>query len=197
MTLSAPPFTEYRQWPEQGRWTYADWERLPDDGNRYEVIDGELHVSPPPSTPHQSASNNLATDLTVYVRANHLGDVFTAPIGVRLPNEPVPLQPDIVFVSAARKGIISAQYIEGVPDLVVEILSPSNWVYDRVEKQRVYAEAGIPEYWILDYRAKTIEVLVLEGGEYVLIRRYTVNERVASRVLAGFEIEVAAVFHEW
>lgn len=196
MTLSAPPFTDYRQWPEQGRWAYADWERLPDDGNRYEVIDGELHVSPPPAIPHQSSSGNLFAGMYTHAETHQLGFVFSAPIGVRLPNQPVPLQSDIVFVSKARKAIIGAQYIEGAPDLVVEILSPSNWAYDRVEKQRVYAEAGIPEYWILDYRAKTIEVLVLESGEYVLIRRYGMTERVASRVLANFEIDVAAMFRE-
>jgi Uma2 family endonuclease len=183
-------------WPEQGQWTYADWERLPDDGTRYEVIDGELYMSPPPAVPHQFSSNRLATAMTNHADAKKLGHVLTAPVGVLLPGQPVPLLPDIVFVSAARKAIIGKKFIEGVPDLMVEILSPGNWPYDRNEKFRVYQDAGVPEYWIVDYRAKTVEVFALEEGEYALVNKWGLDGAAASSALTGFQIAVADIFRD-
>ncbi|MBI3763027.1 MAG: Uma2 family endonuclease, partial [Chloroflexi bacterium] len=173
------------EWPEQGQWTYDDWARLPEDGTRYEVIDGVLYLTPPPAIPHQFSSNRLSTAMTNHADAKKLGNILTAPVGVRLPDQPVPLQPDIAFVSTARKSIIGKQYVEGAPDLVVEILSPSNWPFDRQEKFRVYQAAGVPEYWIVDYRAKTVEVFALEEGEYVLLGKYGMGDAAASRVLAN------------
>ncbi len=182
--------------PEQGKWTYDDWARLPDDGTRYEVINGELYMTPSPSVSHQSASAHLFTRMSTFIESRGLGIVFSAPLGVRLPNQPVPVQPDIVFVSSARKSIIGKEYIEGVPDLVVEILSPSNWMYDRQEKFRLYQTSGVPEYWIVDYRAKTVEVFVLEEGEFTLIGKWGVGETASSRGLSGFQVAVADIFRE-
>ncbi len=132
--------------------------------------------------------------MTNHADNHRLGHVFTAPIGVRLPDHPVPVQPDILFIRAGREGIIGGQYVEGAPDLVVEILSPSNWSYDREEKFRLYEEAGVPEYWIVDPRMKSVEVFVLEAGEYVLLGKWGAVETATSRVLAGFEIPVASIF---
>lgn len=185
------------EWPQQGKWTYEDWARLPDDGTRYEVIDGVLHMTPPPAIPHQTSSGNLAFEMTDHARRHNLGRILFAPIGVRLPSQPVPFEPDIVFVSTARKSIIGKQYIEGVPDLVVEILSPGNWLYERQEKFRVYQEAGVPEYWIVDYRARTVEVFSLEEGEHVLLGKWGVGDHAASRVLTDFQILVADIFRDW
>lgn len=182
------------QLPEQGQWTYDDWARLPDDGTRYEVIDGELYMTPPPAVFHQSASGRLFRLMSNYVEDKKLGYVYASPLGVRLPKQPVPLEPDIVFVSAAREKIIAEDYIEGAPDLVVEILSPSNWIYDRKEKFNVYKSAGVPEYWIVDYRAKTIEVFMLEHGEYVLLGKWGAGETARSRVLEGFQASVDDIF---
>ncbi len=182
--------------PEQGKWTYDDWARLPEDGTRYEVIDGELYMTPAPSVSHQFAIANLLDAMSSFVRARRLGYVLPSPLGVRLPNQPVPLEPDIVFVSAARKPIIGMEYIEGVPDLVVEILSPSNWMYDRHEKFRLYQTSGVPEYWIVDYRAKTVEVFVLEEGEFTLIGKWGVGETASSRGLSGFQVAVADIFRD-
>jgi len=192
MTLLYKPV---RQWPEQGQWTYDDWRSLPDDGTRYEVIDGTLFMAPPPSVAHQKTSNGLAYLLTDYVYKNNLGQIFTALIGVHLPNQDVPLQPDIVFVARSNEEIIGSQYIEGVPDLVIEILSPSNWPYDRNEKFLTYQQVGVLEYWIVDYRAKTVERFSLDEGEYLLWKGIRhVGENVTSQVLAGLEIAVADIF---
>jgi len=190
---TAPPIAAL---PEQGQWMYDDWARLPNDGFRYEVIDGALFMAPPPATAHQLSSGHLFNAMYNHVNANKLGYVFDAPIGVQLPTQPVPIQPDIVFISAAHKSIIGKQYIEGVPDLIVEILSPSNWTFDRREKFQLYQQSGVPEYWIVDYHTQTIEVFVLEEGEYALISKFGASEKAASRVLSGFEVTVADIFRE-
>ena len=188
---TAPP--PAATWPEQGHWTYEDWLRLPDDGFRYEVLHGVLYMSPPPAVPHQDAQGELYTLMRFYAKRKHLGMVLGAPIGVRLPGEPVPLQPDILFVRQERASIVGKEYVEGAPDLVVEILSPSNWQYDRKEKFLAYQAAGVPEYWIVDYRARTIEVFLLEEGAYVLLGKYGSGERVAAKMLEGFSVGVDEV----
>jgi Uma2 family endonuclease len=196
-TPAAPPVAPGQGWPpEQGSWTYEDWLKLPDDGYRYEVLDGVLYMSRPPRSRHQLASANLYLALSNYARARHLGRLYYAPIGVRLPNQPVPVQPDIQFISTGRIGIVSEDYVEGAPDLVIEILSPSHWLYNRREKFEAYEQAGVREYWLVDYRAKTIEVFVLTEGAFVLLGKWGEQETVRSEVLKGFEIAVADVFAE-
>jgi Uma2 family endonuclease len=190
-TSPRPPLT--KEWPEQGQWTYEDWARLPDDGTRYEVIDGVLYMAPSPTADHQSTSIRLAGAMLDYADAHELGEIFTAPLDVKLPNQPVPLQPDILFVRTERRSIVKRK-VEGVPDLVVEILSPSSRDYDRNVKFDVYEEAGVPEYWIVDPHTRTVEVFVLEAGEYVLLGRWGAGGTATSRVLAGFEIPVASIF---
>ena len=186
-----------RPWPpEQGQWTYEDWLRLPDDGFRYEVLNGVLYMTPPPRIRHQSVSHNLELALGNFVKEHRRGVVLSAPCGVRLPGQPVPIQPDILFVRAERRDIIGEEYVEGAPDLVVEVLSPSNWLYDRTEKFRAYQEAGVLEYWIVDYSARTIEVFVLEGSTYALLGRFGAGETVHSQVLGDFQVAVDEVFAE-
>jgi Uma2 family endonuclease len=184
-----------RSWPPpQGEWTYEDWRQLPDDGYRYEVINGTLLMSPPPSTQHQRISVRIEDCLREFLRSHPVGEFLHAPVGVRLPNQPVPLQPDIIFIRAERLGIIGETYIEGVPDLLVEILSPSNWLYDRREKMQAYQGAGVAEYWIVDPRAITVEVYVLEQSTYVLAGQYRTGEIASSRLLPGFVVPVDAIF---
>jgi len=186
-----------RPWPpEQGQWTYEDWLRLPDDGFRYEVLNGVLYMTPPPRIRHQLTLENLSRRLGNFVAERKLGWILFAPCGVRLPGQPVPIQPDILFVRAERRDIIGEEYVEGAPDLVVEVLSPSNWLYDRTEKFRAYQEAGVPEYWIVDYSARTIEVFVLEGSTYALLGKFGVGETVYSQVLGDFQVAVDEVFAE-
>lgn len=195
-TLNAPPASpSARPWPpEQGQWAYEDWLRLPDDGFRYEVLNGELFVSPPPSISHQDASTELAARMRMYANQRNLGKVLAAPTGVRLPGQPIPVQPDILFVRKERQAIIGHEYVEGAPDLVVEILSPGNWLYDRKQKMQAYREAGVSEYWIVDYRTKTIEVFVLEEGTFALVGQYGLGETARSTALAKFEVKVDDVF---
>ncbi|MGB9633195.1 MAG: Uma2 family endonuclease, partial [Chloroflexaceae bacterium] len=129
--------------PPQGHWTYADWEALPDDGNIYEIIDGVLYMTTAPSSFHQWIQQRLYRYLGLPVEDNRLGFVFTAPIGLLIPGCD-PVQPDFVFVRQANAGIIRDRRIRGVPDLIIEILSPNRVVYDTQVKLGAYARAGVP-----------------------------------------------------
>jgi Uma2 family endonuclease len=143
----------------------------PEDGNRYEVIDGELYVSPPPIEPHQRASGALHYYVTHHVRQRRLGRVYFAPLGVVL-DEENGVQPDLVYISRERLGIIAERGVEGAPDLVVEILSPSTRARDRGIKMRRYAAAGIPHYWFVDPRTSSLEEYHLTEQGYELVGSY-------------------------
>jgi len=145
--------------------TYEEFRQLPEDGKRYELIRGEVHVTPSPNTRHQFVQLVLSSSLFVYLGKNPIGTLFTAPLDVRLTPD-IAVQPDLIFISNARVGIILEKYIEGAPDLVVEILSPSTAAHDRATKLGLYAEAGVSEVWFIDPLAKTVEILKLEGKRY-------------------------------
>jgi len=143
----------------------------PDDGKRYEVIDGQLYVTPPPVLEHQGASSVLHTYVESYVRQRRLGKVYSAPVGVVLDDENG-VQPDLVYVSRERLHILSRRGIEGAPDLVVEILSPSTRSRDRGIKRRRYATAGVPHYWIVDPRSRELEARRLTERGYELSGKF-------------------------
>jgi Uma2 family endonuclease len=146
---------------------YEDYARLPTgDGKRYEVLDGELYVTPAPTPLHQRLSKRLQRRLEDYFEIRGLGEVFDAPIDVVLANYDI-VEPDLVIV--ADPGQISARAIEGAPLLVAEILSPSTRAQDRGIKMRRYADLGVPHYWIVDPDAQTIECRRLANGQYRLV----------------------------
>ncbi len=143
----------------------------PDDGKRYEVIDGALYVTPPPNWGHQRGLHKLSFHVTRHVYEHQLGEVVQAPIGVVLDDENG-IEPDLVYVSRERLGIVTERGVEGVPDLVVEVLSPSTRSRDRGIKLRRYAAAGVPHYWILDPRTRTLEARRLTARGYELTGTY-------------------------
>jgi Uma2 family endonuclease len=183
-----------QDWPEQGEWTYEDWLNLPSDGYLYEVIEGVLHMSPPPSIEHQRASLRLVRKMADYADAKQLGEVLEAPVGVRLPGHSTPVLPDALYIHADQLHIIGKQYVEGVPDLIVEILSPGNWFYDRRDKLELYQEAGVAEYWIVDPRTRTVEIYQLDEQEYLLTDKYGSGKTAVSQALTGFTIAVDDIF---
>src|SRR5262245_47973104 len=142
---------------------YDDYVRLPDDGKRYEILDGELYVTPAPSPLHQRVSKRLQRKLEDYFEARCLGEVFNAPIDMILGRHDV-AQPDILVVTNPIQ--ISGRGIEGAPLLVVEVLSPSTRRHDREVKMRRYAALAIPHYWIVDPEGKWIACYRLAGATY-------------------------------
>jgi Uma2 family endonuclease len=179
--------------PPQGRWTYAAYAVLPDDGKRYEVVDGVLYMAPAPTIAHQDASGWFFFYLTTYVRLAGSGRVFVAPVDVELaPN--VLTQPDVIVVMNANLDIITPSHIVGAPDLVVEIASPSTAGYDRRTKQDAYARAGVPEYWIADADARTVEVLLLERGAYRSAGVFRGQATLPSQVIPGLPVHVEQFF---
>jgi Uma2 family endonuclease len=183
-------------YPPQGEWTYEDYARLPNDGWKYEVIEGVLYMTPSPNTKHQRVIVRILLKMGAYVAQNGLGEVFASPLDVILPNNlGTPVQPDIFFIRKERLGMVKDRQIEGAPDLVVEVLSPSNWVDDRRVKFAAYAQSSIAEYWIVDPTQDTVEVFVLSATEsYDLLDRFEVGDVVHSQMVAGFSLPVDEIF---
>ncbi|HEY5924940.1 MAG TPA: Uma2 family endonuclease [Kofleriaceae bacterium] len=171
-------------------WTYADLKHTPDDGKRYEIFDGELVVTPAPRPPHQFAVWELTWRF--YHRLKTVAVPVMSPVDVILTSRRV-LIPDVVVVRHERRAIISNRGIEGPPDLVVEVLSPRGATRDRVRKARLYAQSEIPEYWIADPVAKTIEVYALGDRGYCLDGEYGLGQRLNS-VTFGFRLDVSSIF---
>ncbi|MEX2049372.1 MAG: Uma2 family endonuclease [Gemmatimonadota bacterium] len=129
-------------------WDYSDYARLPDDGNRYEVIDGELLVTPGPSPLHQRVSLRLAMVLDAYVERHGLGVVLHE-VDLLFQTGQF-LRPDLLVVPESSRAGITKRGVEMAPSLVVEILSPTSGAIDRVKKPARYGDFGVPEYWVLD-----------------------------------------------
>lgn len=180
--------------PPQGQWTYADYVALPDDGTRYEIIDGVLYqMTAAPIVPHQRTRRWFTYHLTNHVQIPGLGEVLDSPVDVELaPN--VVVQPDVLVVLASRASIIRRTRVIGAPDLVIEVASPGTSTYDRREKLDAYAAAGVSEFWLADPATATIEVLWLENGRYRTIGVYQEDATLPSRVLPDFDVPVRAFF---
>jgi len=196
--LTAPPALEMLDeltWPAQGEWTYDDYLRLPDDGNRYEIVEGVLYVTNAPGFDHQFAVHQIAVAFELWLRANPGGVVLTAPFEVHLPGIARPVQPDVLFITTERRPAPGAGFFEGAPDLVVEVLSPGTMRTDRYVKFDAYERAGVREYWLLDPHARFVEVYVrTEGGEFVLLGQFLADESIRSKVLPGFSLDTRSLF---
>lgn len=190
-----PQPADNERFPAQGEWTYEDYRRLPDDGWRYEVMRGELHKTPSPNWKHQQAVLNLGFLLKLFLREQRLGKICPAPIDVILPGAlATPVQPDLVFISKDRAEIIKEGGVEGAPDLIIEVISPFNWLTDRRTKFEIYALAGVREYWIADPRVRSLEVFALRNGVYELLGKFGPGENARSEVLPGFEPAMDEIF---
>jgi Uma2 family endonuclease len=147
--------------------TYEDYLALPDDRNRYEIIEGELYVSPAPAPRHQEVLSELFAILKTHVDENNLGKVLFSPIDVLLGPTNV-VQPDLLFIAKERLDIITERNIQGPPDLIVEVLSPSTEQTDRSDKLQLYARSKVPHYWIVDPTRHSIEAYALGEDAYTL-----------------------------
>lgn len=196
-SLALPWNGDDRAWPAQGQWTYADYARLPDDGRRYEVIRGHLYVTPAPVFDHQYVLWRLSQTFGRFVDENQLGIFLGAPFDVLLPDGiATPVQPDLVFLRTGNQPRSGDKNFQGVPDLVIEVESPKTRKRDRTVKLDAYRDAGVPEYWRLEPRPRTVTVLALseDGSRYVEIACYRAGETVRSTILPGLAIPVDTLF---
>jgi Uma2 family endonuclease len=176
-----------RLFPRQGKWTEADYFRLPETNRIIELSEGRLIISPSPTAQHQKISLNLSYLFTTYVRSHKLGELAYAPMDTRL-YEGVVRQPDIEFMSNEHLDRITDTW--GVPDLVVEILSEGTAKDDKGDKFQEYQRAGILEYWIVDPFKQSIDVYTLENGTYIRLGKWGPGEIAKSKLLDGFEVSI-------
>ena len=172
--------------------TYQDYANLEGD-DRYELLDGELILVASPNMDHQEAVTNLGTSLSVFVKEHDVGKIYFAPTDVLLTDTQV-FQPDILFVSNEREHIRTPANIQGAPDLVVEVLSPSSVRRDWHDKRGLYASHGVREYWIVDPVHQIVSVLLLQDGELEVDGTYTEGDTIVSSTLEGFSISLNDIF---
>ena len=194
VTLALPTDAAAVKGPPQGRWNYQDWESLPDDGNRYEIIDGVLFTTAIPSFFHQWLVMRLCRFVGIPAEDRKMAFPVLGPIGLIMPGcEPV--QPDFVLVLAQNKQIIRDRRIFGVPDLIVEVMSPGSTAYDEDIKLTAYANAGVPEYGIVDPAQRQLRLYQLQApGEYGAAIIFTESDTVTFNCLPTISFGVAQLF---
>jgi Uma2 family endonuclease len=160
-------------------WTVEDYYELPEDGNQYEIIAGQLELKPSPTTTHQRISHRLERTLTDSCENEYI--IMDSPVDVILSDNET-RQPDILMIHRSREEIIEERAVVGPPDLVIEIISPNSAKRDRVMKRESYARFGVPEYWIVDPSNLTVEqyVLVTQGQPYELLNVFGQDDVVTS-----------------
>jgi len=175
------------------RASYTDLQQAPEDGRRYELYDGEVLVVPAPIPLHQLAVDRVA-DLLKDYRKEHGGRVFFSPIDIVFSEFDV-VQPDVVFFERSREDLIDLRKaIRVAPDLAVEVLSPSTAATDRGKKMQMLGRYGVPEYWLVDLEARTLEVYALTGSAYTLAQLAAESDTVRSRIFPDFSFRAATLF---
>ena len=175
--------------------TYEDYLTFPDsDGIKKEIIEGELYMSPAPSIKHQAISKRLFRILDNYAYHNNSGEVYYAPCDVIFSDINI-MQPDILFIAKNNYQILSDLNIQGAPDLLVEILSPSSIDTDRIFKKHIYEHYGVKEYWIVDPDTETIEIWALKNKIFQLASKSSKNQTVKSQLLKKMEIDLSNIFN--
>ena len=171
--------------------TYADYEKFPADGFRHEIIEGEEFMTPAPNPDHQTIVLCIGALLRSHVLLKKLGRVFVAPTDVVLSPHDI-VEPDVFFIASEHLPIIGPNNIQGAPDLVVEVLSPSTSGQDKGAKLALYERGGVREYWIVDPAARTVEVR--EFGSPRRTRAYREGQSFESALLPGLTVALSDVF---
>lgn len=178
------------------RWTSGDLERMPDDGNRYEIIDGELYMSKQPHTNHQDVCGEIFGELRDWNKQNQLGRAYFAPGIIFAEDDDV--APDVIWISNDR--LATSLWDDGkfhdAPELVVEVLSPGsvNERRDREAKLQLYSRRGVSEYWIVNWRLRTIDVYRRDQAQLHYVARLFETDSLESPLLPGFSCTVASLF---
>jgi Uma2 family endonuclease len=173
-------------------WTFAEYRALPDDGLRYEVLDGELVVVPSPNRRHQSILLELAVQVRARLDARGGGAIYIAPLDVRL-HERTVCQPDLLVIATHDLARQPEGFVDGPPLLACEILSPSTRGRDLIRKRSLYARFGVPWYWVLDPDGRSVEELQLDGDAYATVTRAVAPARFASALFPGLELDLDAL----
>jgi Uma2 family endonuclease len=177
------------------RLTYEDYVLIPEDGQRHEILDGEHYVTASPFLRHQALVCRFTVALSPFIKANRLGEVFPAPTDVVLSRYDV-VQPDLVFVSTARRHILTEPNIQGAPDLVIEILSPSTRRRDEGIKLGIYERFGVGECWLADPVKRAVSVFRAVEGRFLVIAALSAEagDVLETPLLPGLEIRLAEIF---
>jgi Uma2 family endonuclease len=173
--------------PVDIRLTYDDYCLLPNDGKRYEIIEGELFVTPAPNFLHQIIVTRLTRYLSAFVEDNQLGLVFVSPFDVVFSQFDV-VEPDLLYVSKARSSVLTDKNVQGSPDLVIEVLSPSTSKIDRTTKLKLYARFGVEEYWIIDPEGPAAEIYRREKQSLELAAKLDAKDPLTSPLFPGFSL---------
>jgi len=173
--------------PVDTRLTYDDFCLLSEDGKRREIIEGELFVTPSPQTPHQRAVMRLSVRLWQFVDSHELGEVFSAPFDVVFSEFDV-VEPDLLYISNARAGVLTHKNVQGAPDLVVEVLSESTSRVDRSIKLKLYGKFGVQEYWIIDPEGPSAEIYRRGEEGLDLVAKLSATDALNSPMFPGFSV---------
>ncbi len=174
--------------------TVKDYEALP-EGSPYQLIEGELVLSPASSPWHQEVLKKIFIKFFEAVEKKGRGKVLFSPVDVYLDEENA-FQPDLVVLLKESRDRLTEKGIEGAPDVVVEVLSPSTAYYDLRKKKEVYERKGVKEYWIVDPEMEEVEVYINEGGNFRLFSRARIKGKVKSSLIKDLEIDLSELFKE-
>jgi Uma2 family endonuclease len=175
--------------------TYEDYLRFPEDGQRHEILDGRHYVTPPPTLGHQGSSGNLYLIMAPFVREHRLGRIYYAPVGVVLSPHDI-VEPDLLFVSNRRSGILTEANVQGAPDLAIEILSPSTRHRDETLKRERYEMWGVEEYWLVDAKRRSVRVYRRSGTGFGAPEEFFAvpSDVMTTPLLPGLEFQVTQIF---
>jgi Uma2 family endonuclease len=173
--------------------TYDDYVRFPDDGLRHEIIEGEHYVSPSPQTAHQRILARLSYLIQRHLEAHPVAEMLFAPFDVLLSEFNV-LVPDLIVLSTERSRLLTSKNLQGAPDLVVEILSPSTASRDRTLKRDVYERHGVDEYWVVSPQQRVVQVHRRRGEKLAPPIQFGANDILTTPILPGLELPLAKIF---
>jgi len=171
------------------RWTYEDLLALGEDRFRHEIIDGEHRVNASPNLRHQRIVQHLGFEMMLWLKLHPIGEIWCVAVDVVFTKHDV-VVPDIIYVSNERRDILTDANVQGAPDLVVEVLSPSTRKWDQINKRRLYAQKNVPEFWIVDPRTNSVRVI----GHGEEIAQLSENDTLTTTLLPGLEIELVEIF---
>jgi Uma2 family endonuclease len=171
--------------------TYEDLEQFTDRRHRYEILQGELIVSAAPTPLHVMVATVISEIVSAHVRRNRLGFFYGSPVNVRISRHDI-VEPDLCFVSSKRLEIVGEKFIDGAPDLVIEVLSPSTQSYDRRRKMALYAGGGVREYWLVDPIRRSVHILIFTDG--IASESHFATGIIESFVLHALDLKIDEIF---